>query len=328
MLGRTLLRLGLELASLALLLVVLTALVSVPNRSAWQPVATDDGATTYRLNIDTEGFKRNFTGYLGRLLEGDLGTSKNHRHEPVSKLVLQGAGYTLGLLAICLVIALGLGILKGIADFRRLSRPGFGIGPLFTAVTQGLPDFWLVLLLQWLAIFAAKSAGWILFPFVWDYNQPVQSLILPVIVMTLIPMGAIARVTANALAEVEGADFIRTARAKGLAEWAVQTRHALRPVVGRLLDAMPGVLTMMLSNLAIVEWLTGYPGLIRYLLTGVMPPKGGPGAFSNPYLVFEMDIPIVVASGVFLALLFIVMYEALRLLKGLFDPRLKGGSAH
>lgn len=328
MLARTILRLGLELVSLVLLLLVLTALVSVPTKSSWLTTLGDDGQVHHYLELDRAGFKQNFTGYLRGVLHGDLGVSQNHRKEPAGKVVLRGAGYTLTLLAISLALALFLGIGKGMLDFKRLGRPGFGLGPLLTAVSQGLPDFWLVFLLQWLAIWVVKSRGWTLFPFTFDPDHVLKSLILPGLVMVIIPAGALARVTANALAEVEGADFLRTARAKGLSERMVQWRHALRPVAGRILDAMPGVLTMMLSNLAIVEWLTSYPGLIRNLLEGVMPFQQGPGAFSNPYIQYQIDIPIVVASGVFLALLFMVLYEVLRLLKGYFDPRLKGGGLH
>jgi oligopeptide transport system permease protein len=318
LLGRTLIRFGLEIVSLVLLVVVLTTMVSIPRNTHWEPV--QQGAeVSYQLVLDVEQFKANFTGFFDKVAQGDLGVSQ-FGQKRVSDLVLEGAARSLTVLFVGLFFALVLGVIKGIFDFRRLNRKGFGLGPFMTALSQGLPDFWLVLLLQWGVILSVRALDWRPFVIYYDPDHPVSSMMLPLLVMIIIPLGFIARVTANALTEIEGADFIRTARAKGLHEWRVQLKHALRPVAGRIIDALPGVLSMMLSNLAIVEYLTGFQGLVRYLLWAIQPPQG-----NRPDV--QTDVAVVVVSGLVLALVFIIMYEVLRWLKGRFDPRLREGAA-
>ena len=177
--------------------------------------------------------------YLGQLVVGDLGTSFRTR-EPVTRLIGQRLGASLELTFAAMGFAMLVGIPLG---FYAALRPGSLIdtAAMIAAVSGlSLPKFWLGLMLMylfaeylhWLPSFG--YGGW-------------EHLILPALALGVSPMALLARTTRASVLEVINADFVRTARSKGMSETRVVTwhvaRNALIPLITVILPELPNLLT-------------------------------------------------------------------------------------
>nr|PZN70116.1 MAG: hypothetical protein DIU55_12045 [Bacillota bacterium] len=267
----------------------------------------------------TDQWGQTLRAYLETLRSGSLGT--NRRGHDVAGLLLPRIANTLRLVAVSLAFALPLGVVKGVRDFQALRRRGSAVGPLLTGLLQGVPDFFLVMLLQIGAAQFFQRTGFRLLPVAWDETRPVASMVLPVTCLALLPLATVARITTQAMTNVYEQDYIRTARAKGLPERVVIYKHALAGALVPILDAMPGVLTVAFSNALIAERLFHYPGVTNLLLDAASPPS----------LVFDLrrplpppDVPVLVAAGASLGLIFALLYAGVSILRRVADPRLKG----
>jgi peptide/nickel transport system permease protein len=184
---------------------------------------------------------------------------------------------------------------------------------------QGLPDFLLVFLLQYAGVLLFRWLGWRPFPVAWAAEEPVRSLVFPLICLTLVPWAYISRLTSTALGQVWEEDYIRTAHAKGLHEWVVIYRHAMRNAVILLLEGLPNVLVVMISNLLIVEYLFALPGLTILLKDAVAPAAQRVVEGGQP----AADVPLLAGAALTLALIFTVLYTTVTALRRFADPRVK-----
>jgi oligopeptide transport system permease protein len=204
--------------------------------------------------------------YLGNLLRGDLGPSLKHRSRTVNEIIAATLPTSLCLGAMAMLLAAALGCSVGIAaalhhnqwpDYGSMtcavigiSLPTFVIGPLLQ----------LFLSLRWAVLPLAGYRG---------IGEPVY-LVLPALTLALPFAARIARLTRAGMLEVLNEDFIRTARAKGLAEHVVILRHALRggllPVVSYLGPAS----AMVMTGSLVVERIFQIPGLGREFVEGAL----------------------------------------------------------
>lgn len=297
-----------ELVLIGAALLAVSMLLALPQEVTWQ---YPWGIPVPHLPPDS------FWPAVGKLwaplLQGGLGISKGRS---VAHAIQAPAEHSLLLLLAGFLLAVLLGVLKGIWDFRSLRRGRFSLLPGLTALMQGLPDYWLILLCQW-------GVGWLLtkglhLPLLVGYEpaHPIQSLFLPLLIIALVPAGAIAHITGEALIDTATTDAVRTARSKGLAEVIVLWRHTLRLAMVEVLDALPAVLSMMLTNLVVVEYLTYYPGLGRLLVEALHISR-------DPYLVRPIDNPTAFASALILLATFFIALEFLHAVRRRVDPRLR-----
>lgn len=203
--------------------------------------------------------------YLAGLLHGDFGPSFKLRDFSVGELIAQGLPLSLTLGAAAIGLALLLGIPLGVlAAARRNSAADFGIssavmlgvalpsfvtGPLF-ALVFGL--YW-----HWLPV-----AGW-------DADAP-RYLVLPIITLALPVMAYVARITRGSLLEVLRANYVQTARARGLGEGRVLWRHALRPALLPVVSYLAPAAAYVVTGSLVVETVFGLPGTGRYLVQGAI----------------------------------------------------------
>jgi oligopeptide transport system permease protein len=203
--------------------------------------------------------------YLEGLLHGDFGPSFKLRDFSVGELIAQGLplSLTLGAAAIGLAVLVGipLGVLaawkrNSAADFGISSAvmlgvalPGFVTGPLF-ALVFGL--YW-----HWLPV-----AGW-------DEGSP-RYLVLPVVTLALPVMAYVALITRGSLLEVLRANYVQTARARGLGEGRVIWRHALRPALSPVVSYLGPAAAYIVTGSLVVETVFGLPGTGRYLVQGAI----------------------------------------------------------
>jgi ABC-type dipeptide/oligopeptide/nickel transport system permease component len=237
--------------------------------------------------------------FLRAVPRGDFGVSIQQRR-PALPIVLEHlwpATAELALAAILLatVLAIPLGVVAAThrdGALDHLSR----VGSLFL---QSMPSFWLGLML--ILVFAVALGG--LLPAFGSGS--LRHLILPALTLAAAPLAQNVRLIRSGLLEVLQQDYVRTARAKGVAERGVVYRHALRNAAGPFLTVTGLSLGFMLSGTLVIETVFSWPGLGRLMVQAV------PGR----------DVPVIQAAVVVFAVIFVVVNLIVDVVHGLVDPR-------
>jgi oligopeptide transport system permease protein len=206
-----------------------------------------------------------YAHYLGGLLRGDFGPSFKQRDFTVGELIAQGlpVSLTVGAAAILLAVLVGIPLGVGAALRRNtaadygitglvvlaIAVPSFVVGPLFALVFG--------LYLHWLPV-----AGW-------EEGAP-RYLVLPIVTLALPVIAYVARITRGSLLEVFRANYVRTARARGLGEMRVLWRHALRPALLPVVSYLGPATAYVVTGSLVVESVFGLPGTGRYLVQGAI----------------------------------------------------------
>ncbi len=240
--------------------------------------------------------------YVGGLIQGDLGPSFRVRDFTVAELIGSGfpASLQIGGAAILLAIAIGIS-LGAFAALRQNSLADYVVmGVAMTGIA--VPNFVMAPLLTLVfgVYFSLLSvAGW--------GGGALANKILPVIALALPQIAYIARLTRGSMVEVMNANYVRTARAKGLREQLVVVRHALKgallPVVSYLGPATAAVVT----GSVVIESIFGIPGIGRYFIEGAL----------------NRDYTLVMGVMIFYAVLIIVLNLVVDLLYAVLDPKVR-----
>jgi len=206
--------------------------------------------------------------YVARVLRGDLGISYT-QSQPVLDIVRSQLPFTLHLALAALLIELLIGVPLGVyAATRRGSLADYLATTVATA-GYSLPRFWIGMVL--IMVFAVRFR---LFPVigVGEVGQPLDvlhHLILPAAALGIAGAAYVSRMTRSAMLEVLGEDYIRTARAKGLAARRVLTHHALRNAVIPVVTVVGVSLGRALGGSAVIETLFGRAGIGSLLVEAI-----------------------------------------------------------
>ena len=216
-----------------------------------------------------------FGAFLGNVLRGDLGVSYI-QGRPALEAIAERLPATLLLTTSALVVSTVVGVALGVVAAMRAHRAPDLVVNLVAFGLLATPPFWLA---QLALLALALHAGW--FP-VAGMTSPGSSAIgagavadiahhlaLPMAVLAAGVVAAIARLTRVGLLDELAEDYVRTARAKGLSEFRVVTRHALRLAMLPVLTVIGGRLGHLLSGAILVEAVFGWPGIGRLLLSSV-----------------------------------------------------------
>lgn len=238
--------------------------------------------------------------YLGQVARGDLGVSMKFTQVSVNDILKRTfpVSFTLGVLAF--VLAFAAGITLGVLAAWRRGTWLDTASILFATFGFSMPNFVLGALL----IFGfSLTLGW-LPPALWEGPAYV---ILPVVTLALGPAAYIARLTRSGVIEALDQDYIRTARAKGVAPDKVLVKHALINAIGPLITVGGPLLAMLVTGSFIVELIFAIPGMGRYFITAVV----------------DRDYPLVMGVTVVYALLIVVANIVVDVLYAVVDPRVE-----
>ncbi len=238
-----------------------------------------------------------FVNYLKQLFRGDLGVSLKNGRE-ISAIIGESfpTSAKLGLMAIAVALVCGT-IFGSVAALMRNKFPDRVIifcSTLFTAV----PSFVLATLL--LLIFCIKL-GW--FP-VWSANG--ASYFLPVIALAAYPMAYITRLSKTSMLDALSQDYIRTARAKGVAKWKMIFKHALRNSLIPVITYAGPQIAYIITGSMVVETIFTIGGLGSKFISGIN----------------NRDYPLIMATTIFLSVLMVAANLICDLLYKLVDPRI------
>jgi peptide/nickel transport system permease protein len=253
--------------------------------------------------------------YLSRALQGDLGQSFFY-NAPVLELVASRAGPTILLVATALLFAIFIGTLLGVMASHKPKGILSGLVTVISVIGYSAPIFWtgmmLVILFAWVyPIFPianmydiTKSGG--------VFGRAVDilyHLVLPSLTLGIVYLAQYARLTRASMLEILGSDYIRTARAKGVAEIKVYGHHALRNAVLPVVTIAGLQFGSIISGAVLVETVFSWPGL-------------GTLAFDS---ILARDYPTILGILFFSSLLVIVANLLTDLVYRLVDPRIRTG---
>lgn len=296
-----------SLQALPVIFAVITITFFLVRAAPGGPFSTEKAVTPQiqaaleaQYNLDQPLFQQ-YTSYLVNLAQGDLGPSFKYPGRTVNELIFSGLPITAELGFYAMLVAVGIGGIAGVIaalkpntlqDYVPMSlsmigicMPSFLLGPLLVLIF----GIWF----NWLPI-----SGW--------GNSPGDK-ILPSITLGAMYAGYIARLSRSGMLEVMSADYLRTARAKGLPEHIVIIKHALRggllPVITYLGPAFAG----LLSGSFVVETIFQIPGLGRFYVQAA----------------FNRDYTMILGTTTFLATLIVFFNLLSDVLAAWLNPRLR-----
>jgi peptide/nickel transport system permease protein len=246
-----------------------------------------------------------FLSWLQHALHGDLGRSIVSG-EPVAGLILQRFGLTATVVLVAVTAATVIAASAGlIAAWRRNSAVDLAVVGAATIVLA-IPSFWLGLVL--LLLFGLKL-GWLPFvgyiPFSESAVQAMLFLVMPVMTLTITESGVLTRMMRSSSIDVLQLDYVTHARAKGLSERAVLTRHVFPNAFAPTLTLVGLTLGHLLGGIAVIETVFTLPGLGRLMVDSVL----------------ARDYPVVQGCLLFTAVVYVVVNLVVDLCYPLFDPR-------
>lgn len=239
-----------------------------------------------------------FVIYMGNLLHGDFGVSTKTGRE-IKTIIFESFAVSAKLGGMAILVALILGIVFGSLAALTRNRLPDRLIIFFSTLFTSLPSFVLATLL--LLVFAVKLK-WV--P-VWSADS--QNYVLPVIALSAYPMAYITRLTKTSMLDALGQDYVRTARAKGVAQWKVIFKHTLRNALIPVITYVGPMTASILTGSLVVEKIFTIGGLGAKFVD----------------CITNRDYPQIMGTTIFLAVLMVSMNLITDIVYKLVDPRIK-----
>ena len=242
-----------------------------------------------------------YVDFLGSAARGDFGASIREKR-PAMRLVLEHFWpATVELAAAALALSTVLAVPLGVVSATHRGRLADHLSRVSSLFLQSMPSFWLGIML--ILLFAVALGG--LLP---AYGTgTLKHLVLPAVALAAAPLAQNVRLIRAGMLETLGQDYVRTARAKGLADRAVVYRHALRNAALPVITVTGLSLGFMLSGALVIETVFAWPGMGRLIVQAV------PGR----------DFPVIQAGVCVFALVFVVINLVVDVLYTVADPRVR-----
>ena len=250
-----------------------------------------------------------YVQWVGHALRGDLGRSIQY-DLPVGALILSRLNVTLPLTLLAAAFMIAAAIPLGVFAATRHRRWGDYLTMTLSQLGVAVPGFWAGLLL--ILLFSVRL-GWVQSGGFDGWGEGfwrgLRSLLLPAIALGLFQFAVLARTTRSAVLEVLREEYVKTARAKGVAERVVLFRHALRNALIPIVTVAGVQLGQLLAGSIILESVFYLPGLGRLTLAAIS----------------ARDLPVVQGVVLFVASMIVTVNAAVDILYGILDPRIRYG---
>ncbi len=248
-----------------------------------------------------------YVTWVANMARGDLGTSFRSG-EPITTILLRTLPITLELTLLAVLVATVCAIPLGVVSAVVRESSFDYAARLAGLIGLSMPNFWFATLML---LFTSVFFHWIP-PVNWipPFQNPLgnlQQMLLPVVAIALQLMAILMRMTRAMMLEVLQQDYVRTARAKGAQERMVVFRHALRNALIPVISVIGFQIGALMGGSAIVEVIFGLNGVGNTLVQAI----------------FNRDYPVVQATTLFVAAVFVIANLSVDLLYGYLDPRLK-----
>jgi peptide/nickel transport system permease protein len=259
----------------------------------------DLAAMREQLGLNHTYLERLGTFLFDTFIKFDLGNSWITRTS-IKAAIIQRLPRTMMITLSTLIISTIIGILLGIMAAINQGKWKDNLCMAFALVGVSIPDFWLALLL--IILFSVKL-GWL--PAMGIGG--LQYYILPALSGCMGGIATLARQTRSSMLDVIRADYITTARSKGVPEFRVITKHALKNAFIPIITIIGTSFGKMLGGTIVIETIFSIPGMGSYIVTGVN----------------SRDYPVIQIGSVFLAIVFSICMLGVDLIYAAVDPRIK-----
>ncbi len=281
-----------------------------PAQAILGPYATAANLASLRAQLGLDQpFWAQYWTWLVHAASGNLGVSYS-LNLPVVTVVFHHLGNTLLLAAVALVICVIVGMLAGVVAAVWRGRWPDRVATTLALMGLSTPTFWLAMIM---VLVFAVSLGW--FP-ASGMHQPYGGgglqdlglhLVLPAVTLGLAASGVIARLTRSSMLEVLGEDYLRTARSKGLSEYVVILKHALKNAMVTIIPVIGVQIGFLLSGAIYVETIFDWPGVGSMLVTAIS----------------TRDILLVQGGVLIVAIVYVLLNLLIDLLQAAVDPRIR-----
>jgi ABC-type dipeptide/oligopeptide/nickel transport system permease component len=244
-----------------------------------------------------------FGRYVSHAAQGDLGVSLRS-NRPVAALIRERLPATVELTVAALLIAVVVAVPAGIVSAVRRGSLVDRAAMVGAVAGQAVPVFWLALLLitlfgvhlRWLPVFGRGSLA---------------HLVLPAVSLSTVILGRLARLVRSSMLEVLGQDYVRTARAKGVAEPRVLALHALKNAAIPIVTLLGLQFAQLLGGAVVTETIFAWPGIGRLVVEAI----------------FNRDFPVVQGVVLVVSLIFVTVNLLVDLAYAALDPRIRSEGA-
>lgn len=243
-----------------------------------------------------------YAEYVGGVLHGDLGPSLKYRDKTVLDIIGQNwiVSFKIGMAAFALMVILGVSL--GVIAALRQNGPADHVVMSIAVLGICIPTFVTAPLLQ---LVFGSELGWLPIGS-WD-GGALPNLVMPVIVLAAPQVAIISRLTRAGMIEALHSNYVRTARAKGLPEFDIVVRHALRAAVLPLVSYLGPAFAGLMTGSLVVERIFGLPGLGKFFVNSAL----------------QRDYTVVMGMVIFFAALVIVLNLVSDVLYAVLDPRVR-----
>ena len=314
-------RIGYGLILLIAVVVLNFTLITIAPGDVADSIAGDMGGADAEVLAEIRsryGLDRPFAVQLGRYISSiaalDLGYSYFY-NAPVTELILQRLPATLLLVFSSQILAIAVGLLLGVMAARKPNSFTNLIVTFLSLFGFAAPVFWtgILLIILFVAIWPVfpvggmMSASLIDAPWYEQWINIVYHLVLPMVTLASIYLALYSRLTRASMQEVLGSDYVRTARAKGLAENKVFYKHALKNSLGPLVTVAGLQFSAVISGAVVVEAVFSWPGLGTLALQSIL----------------ARDTPTIMGILFFSSLVVIVVNILTDMALRMIDPRIR-----
>lgn len=254
-----------------------------------------------KYGLDKPIFEQ-YTTYLENLvIRQDLGVSTRDQRE-VTDIIRGGLKTTLELGTSAFIFATIFGFSMGVIAALNHNRMGDYLGVFFATAGSAMPNF---ILATFLVIIFSVQLGWT-DVLGWELFNP-RKMILPMVSLGMLPASYIARITRASMLEVLNQDYVRTARSKGLPEWRVVTRHAVRNAMVPVLTVLGPIFAVLVTGSFIIETTFAINGVGRYFVLSIS----------------SRDYGVIMGTTIFFATVVVIANLVVDLLYAVVDPRIR-----
>ena len=237
--------------------------------------------------------------FLRSVAQGDFGQSFQYR-APALRVVLERLPATVQLTVVAMLVTIAAGVSLGIITAVLRGTRYDVAGTILAVLGQSLPNFWLGIML---ILFFGVALRWLPTSGFTSWT----SLVLPAVTLAAFPTALVARLTRSSMLEILNRDYIRTGRAKGLAEQSVVLRHALRNAAIPVLTVIGLQIGALLGGAVITESVFAWPGMGKLIVDAI----------------FFRDFPVVQTVLILSATVFVAINLLVDLLYTVIDPRIR-----
>jgi oligopeptide transport system permease protein len=295
--------------------VVLICIILIPRDVEYRSGSL--GNVTQDYDFSWSEYKESITSYATGVWENkSLGQSrfKISVEEEIGRYLPR----SMKLIFLAFIICIPFGILKGIYDLKRTHTRRNLLGNGTTWLFQSLPDFFVVMVVQFLLLSLLFKTG--IHISVYGHDQW-YSFIVPSIILSIYPLFYIARITSSALAGEETQQYIQTARAKGLSSTIVLYKHMLSNCWGVILSHISSIMIFVISNLLIIEYLMFYKGAAYRLFEAMGHHETHTGNFFRSGMQVVYEIEVVIGLLITFMLFILIAQFISQVAKFYMDPR-------